>query len=386
MKNIFLFLVLAIVFTEFQNGSAQFSQGAPGTTYNPGLSACDHSSQYAASQLPTQSSFYGCQACASPGYFILNFESFGFAVTTTATLYNQICVPDSYKLLLYAPVTIDTIKRYPYYTNHDSNYMGVWQIWRICSKNVCLKCSQPGSDISVVSCDVCYTTPIILYRFKKTGETVYSCLGKSTLTNLGYIEETPQPTDGTGIMVKILTCPVEWSCTTCETVSSQTSCQICAANRLLYSTAGSLVYDKCIESKYLTEVSPDNSNRGFYREEQVTDLSSGMAIAKACPTPCKLCSFVQSSVSCDLCFPNFLRFSSGNNLVIDKCIDKKYLFEPSPDNTYDNVHFKGFFTTDSQAAMEAGTATAQRCSSKCRTCQNTASTCTSCPNKRIPIF
>ena len=135
---------------------------------------------------------------------------------------------------------------------------------------------------------------------------------------------------------------------------------------------------------HLTQGSPDNSNRGFYREEQVIDISTGTAIAKACPTPCKLCSYVQSRVSCDSCLPKFLKFSSGNNLVIDKCVDEKYLFEPSPDNTYDNVHFNGFYTTDSQAAIDAGTATAQRCSSKCRTCQNAPRTCTSCPNKRIP--
>ena len=243
----------------------------------------------------------------------------------------------------------------------------------------CLKFRQNWNDgIKCTQCQSGYH----LYLSTTPGK--YICDLKSTLENIGYFESVVA-TDGTGEM---LLCPYfsSISCTKCESLSGTASCYSCPASNLRYSTAGSSVIDSCIApSLYLTQGFADNFNRGYYTEDSAALIAAGRALAKKCPSPCKLCSFVQSRVSCDSCFANFLRFSTANDGVYDKCIDQKYLYEPSSENTYDNVKFHGLYTTGSNSQITGGTAIALKCGIKCRTCESTPKLCTSCFNLR-PIF
>jgi hypothetical protein len=173
-------------------------------------------------------------------------------------------------------------------------------------------------------------------------------------------------------------------CITCNGASGS-NCVKCPSRELRYTTNNDGVYDRCIEEKYLSEGSSDNQNRGYYTEVSAPDTTTGTVIGKKCPSPCKLCSYVNSAVSCDLCFPNYLKFTSVNNSVYDKCIHRDYLSTPSPDNTYDNVKFHGFYTLDSENNILSGSTIALRCNIKCRTCETNPFYCKSCFNGR-PIF
>ena len=63
-------------------------------------------------------------------------------------------------------------------------------------------------------------------------------------------------------------------------------------------------------------------------------------------------------------------------------LQKTYLTDPSPDNTYDNFKFHGFYTLSSETNIIAGTGIALRCGNKCRTCDSNFKLCISCFNFR----
>ncbi len=177
----------------------------------------------------------------------------------------------------------------------------------------CVLCQKISGRFSCITC------LSGKYRFTSNNDGVYNlCISSEFLDSpspdnivntiqRGFYSSstTAQVSAGEGVALRC-TSP----CITCELIDSRQSCKTCPANQLRLSSDASTIYDLCLELKYLTEGKTDNGDRGFYTEDSITSKALGTVIAKKCPSPCKLCSFVDNSITCDSCFPNSLKFSS----------------------------------------------------------------------------
>jgi hypothetical protein len=102
------------------------------------------------------------------------------------------------------------------------------------------------------------------------------------------------------------------------------ACTKCPSNQLLfsYNIPGGTLFNKCIEKEYLIKPHPLYNNFGFFQQETSIDLSTGLAIALLCPSPCPTCLRKNICLSCQ---PGLYLYDSSTTISCIKC-DRDGLF------------------------------------------------------------